>query len=215
MFSVAPLTYYAFQLPKGAECARPNFIQVTTSSLKGRMVSLSARLHALSHAASLARLLLAVDLSDPEIASLIAEAKALPDGYQARITPKPKRGHKERDLDVTGDQGSEFRIISRESISNPMDFSLILAYRLPGSTRVFRLRRYNGRSHQHSNVIEGERFYDFHIHMATERYQALGAREDAYAELTDRYSDIRSAMNCMAEDCGFEVPKNPQESLFG
>jgi hypothetical protein len=158
---------------------------------------------------------MAVDLSDVEIASLIAEAKVLPQGYQARITPTPKRGHKERDLDVEGGLGSEFRIISRESLTNPLDFSLILAYRLPRSTRVFRLRRYNGKSHQHSNLIEGEKFYDFHTHLATERYQALGAREDSYARVTDRYSDIRSAMKCLVEDCGFEVPDDPQESLFG
>ena len=41
---------------------------------------------------------------------------------------KPKHGHKERELDVTGVHGSQFRIILRESIANPLGFSVILAY---------------------------------------------------------------------------------------
>jgi hypothetical protein len=44
------------------------------------------------------------------------------------------------------------------------------------------LRRHNGKSHEHTNQIEAGAFYDFHIHRATERYQELGMREDAYAE---------------------------------
>jgi hypothetical protein len=52
------------------------------------------------------------------------------------------------------------------------------------------LRRHNGRSHEHTNQIEASTFYDFHIHMATERYQELGMREDAYAEATDRFGDM-------------------------
>ena len=55
--------------------------------------------------------------------------------------------------------------------------------RVPQSNRVFRLRRYNGKSHEHTNPIEKEIFYDFHIHTATERYQVLeNKKEDTYAE---------------------------------
>ena len=35
--------------------------------------------------------------------------------------------------------------------------------------------------------MEASTFYDFHIHMATERYQEPGMRGDAYAEATDRF----------------------------
>jgi len=90
-----------------------------------------------------------------------------------------KRGHQERHFDITGVDGSEFRVILRQSTANVLDFSAILAVRVPQSSQVFRLRRYNGRSHEHTNHIEGLSFYDFHIHLATERYQELGAREDA------------------------------------
>ena len=80
--------------------------------------------------------------------------------------------------------------------------------------QLFRLRRHNGKSHEHTNQIEQITFYDFHIHMATERYQELGTREDAFAEVTDRYGDYESALRCLVEDCGFEVPPNPQIDLF-
>ncbi len=83
-----------------------------------------------------------------------------------------------------------------------MDFSVILGYRIPHLYTVFRLRRYNGK-HQHTNVIERQTLLDFHIHTATERYQTNGFREDTFAEKTNRYSTLGSAINCLIEDCGF------------
>ena len=95
-----------------------------------------------------------------------------------------------------------------------MDFSVILAVRVPQSRRLFRLRRYNGKSHEHTNHIERVTFYDFHIHFATERYQEIGAREDTFAEPTDRYSDIGGALDCVISDANFEVPPGSQSVLF-
>ena len=57
-------------------------------------------------------------------------------------------------------------------------------------------------------------FYDYHIHQATERYQQMGAREDSYAEKTDRFSDFQRGFSCLIEDCGFELPSGTQGSLF-
>jgi hypothetical protein len=99
--------------------------------------------------------ILALILTDAQIQGLILENKPLPDNYRDRIAPKPKRGHKERELDIVGVNGSEFRLIMRQSDLNPLDFSVILAYQLPKTSHQFRLRRYNGKSHQHSNVLEG------------------------------------------------------------
>ena len=76
------------------------------------------------------------------------------------------------------------------------------------------MRRHNGKSHEHTNQIERNTFYDFHIHMATERYQEFGTREDAYAEITERFGDYESALRCLVDDCGFELPPEPQLSLF-
>lgn len=82
------------------------------------------------------------------------------------------------------------------------------------SNQLFRLRRYNGKSHEHTNRIEGNSFYDFHVHMATERYQELGAREDAFAVPSADYWDIQSAMRCLFRDCAISVPATEQPTLF-
>lgn len=116
---------------------------------------------------------------------------------------------------MAGASGANFRLIIRLSDFNPLDFSIILALNPPESNQLFRLRRYNGKSHEHTNTIEGNTFYGFHIHEATERYQEIGAREDAYAEPTDRYADFYGALQCLLEDCGFELAPGSQMWLSG
>lgn len=105
-------------------------------------------------------------------------------------------------------------MILRQSTFNTLDFSVILGYQLPKSTQLFRLRRYNGRSHEHTNKIEGVTFYDFHIHQATERYQDIGLDEDTFAEATSRYQDMSGALQCLLADCAFEEPPSNQPRLF-
>ncbi len=154
-------------------------------------------------------------LSDSEVQTLLAEAKPLPPDFEVRLRPKPKSGHEEAEIDVTGAGGSVFRLIIRRSLSNPLDFSVILACQPAGTNIVFRLRRYNGKSHEHSNRLEGETFYEFHRHTATERYQEAGFREDTFAEADKRFADLHEAMNCLFEDCGFQLPRGRQLGLFG
>ena len=162
-----------------------------------------------------------VVLSDEEIAALIAERKPCLRDQRERIRLRPKHGHKEAELEVQGVEGNRFRVIIRQSHSNALDFSIILAFCPPNTNQLFRLQRYNGKSHEHTNQIEGTRFYGFHMHTATIRYQELGAKEDTYAEASDRYSDIHGAFSCMCQDCGidfgddgrgllFPVPQGPQ-----
>lgn len=153
-------------------------------------------------------------LTDREIASFLAERKILPRDYMARMQVKPKRGHKERDFGITGDEGNDFRLVIRQAIINPHDFSAILMYCPRDTNQTFRLRRHNGRSHEHTNKIEGDTFYEFHVHMATERYQELGAKEDSYAEPTDRFTDLGGAIDCLLADCSFDRT-NLQTSIFG
>jgi hypothetical protein len=153
-------------------------------------------------------------LTDNQIAVLITEAKTLPPDYRSRVLTKPKRGHRERELDVDGAQGSRFRIILRQSLFNSLDFSAILSWLPPQSTTPFRLCRFNGKSHEHTNSIEGKTFYDFHIHRATERYQEFGSREDTFAEPTSRYQDLAGALRCLFADCGFQLPPGDQSELF-
>jgi hypothetical protein len=157
---------------------------------------------------------MAAMLTDAQIAELLQEPKALPANYRSRMQTRPKRGHRQRELDVEGTLGSTFRVILRESLINPLDFSAILAWVPPESTGLFRLRRYNGRSHEHTNTLEGDRFYDFHVHQATERYQQSGLREDAYAVPSDRFQDFHDAVRCMIAECGFVPPPGDQATLF-
>ncbi len=58
---------------------------------------------------------MAVNVTDTEIAALIAEAKLLPNDYQQKILTKAKRGHRERELNLVGANGGGFRLILRES----------------------------------------------------------------------------------------------------
>lgn len=154
-----------------------------------------------------------VTYTDEQISLLIKERKLLPKNWQIPINFLDRRGHKKRDLNIAGESGTEFRLILRQSMVNPLDFSIILAVRVPRSNRLFRLRRYNGKSHEHTNSIEKETFYDFHIHAATERYQELeNKKEEKYAEITDRYSDFNGALECLLEDAGF--PPDPQLRLL-
>ncbi len=158
---------------------------------------------------------MAVTYTDCDIEGLLQEPKELPADWRRRVQMKPKRGHEEQQLDIVGMHGSEFRVILRKNRIDSMDFSVILAVLVPQSTQVFRLRRYNGRSHEHTNPIEGNTFYDFHIHCATERYQDLGAREDSYAETTDRYATVFEALRCLFADAGFTAPQELPHGLFG
>jgi hypothetical protein len=81
--------------------------------------------------------------------------------------------------------------------------------------KLFRLKRYDGKSHEHTNPIESQRFYDFHIHTATERYQNYGTgEEDKYAEPTNRFTNYGEAFQCLLRDCGFQLPQSPQINLF-
>ena len=153
-------------------------------------------------------------LTDSDIQRLLAEAKPLPDNYQDRVRLKTKRGHKEAEVQVVGQAGSAFRLILRQSNLDALDFSVIVGYEAPKTNILFRLRRYNGKSHQHTNKLERQTFFDYHIHQATQRYQETGMSEDAFAEPSDRYADVDGALQCAILDCQFELPPGAQLSLF-
>jgi hypothetical protein len=152
--------------------------------------------------------------SDADISVLMTEQKPLPVDYQSRLILTQKRGHKERELELDGLNGNRFVLMLRQNDFNIFDFSVILGVVSKETNAVFRLRRYNGKNHEHTNRIEGDSFYNFHIHTATERYQDLGAKEEHFAEATDRYSDLNGAVSCMFEDCSFKIPPKSQTNLF-
>jgi len=145
-------------------------------------------------------------LDDPTIERRIREPKPSLELAQL-LSAKRKRGHRETQVEVEGREGSRFRVIVRQLVLDPLDFSVILAYLPSGSTRAFRLRRPNGNSHEHSNKLERTNIrFDFHVHMATERYQVAGFKEEGYAEATDAYGDLPGAVAYMSEAATFEPP---------
>lgn len=157
---------------------------------------------------------MAVRFSDAEIAALLTEPKPVPADFRQRLRLRNKRGHREAELGIAGSQGRQFWLLMRQARLNPLDFSIILAVSPAGSNIRFRLRRHNGKSHQHSNAIEHDSFFDFHIHMATERYQRLGMKEDAFAQPTGRYSDLWGALECLCADADIIAPPETQSTLF-
>lgn len=144
-------------------------------------------------------------LDDAMISNLIGEPK--PAVHIARLVPRQrKRGHLETQMSFSGGHGSTFRLVTRQLVRDPNDFSVILGYEVPGSSRLFRLRRHNGLSHRHTNKLEGVGFFDWHVHLATERYQLAGFDEEGFAEPTDQYVDLQGALQHMLDIAAFAPP---------
>lgn len=153
-------------------------------------------------------------LTDAEIDALVREAKSGGDELKGLPRWRMRGRHRQASVDLMGTDGHRFCVLLRQSSIQPLSFSVILAYCPEETTARFRLRRYNGLHGEHTNTIEGNRFWDYHIHYATERYQEIGRDEDAYAEPTTRYVDIHGALECLKRDCGITPPASTQPSLF-
>jgi len=143
-------------------------------------------------------------LSDVEIQTLITDSKNLPKTLfrDLRLKDKENRSYKEYELEAQSNSGRTFKILIRVNTINRKDFSVILLY-IRKNKRQHILRRYNG-IHIHRNKIEKNRFRDFHIHFATQRYQEKGHQIEGYAEITNSYSTWQEALNKMLEDCNFK-----------
>ena len=152
--------------------------------------------------------------SDQKITALIEERKVLPNNWRNKFRRRMNRGSNEYLLNITGEDGNKFRVIVRMSISDELNFSVVLGVKVPPPKKFFRLKRYNGDYHLHTNTIEDQEIEGFHIHTATERYQVNGPREAAYAEPTQRYDDINGALKCLFADANFENPYELQDTLF-
>lgn len=151
--------------------------------------------------------------TDDEISRLVLESKEYKGSVSDILKFKECEGHKSASAELTRPDGSAFIIKLRQNMNALQDFSAILAFQEKGSNKDFKLRRYNGK-HEHTNKLEKIKFYDFHIHQATQRYQDVGRKEESFAVPTDRYCDIRSALECMIEDCNIKVESEMQPSLF-
>ncbi|MCY4404407.1 MAG: hypothetical protein OXD54_17715 [Candidatus Poribacteria bacterium] len=157
-----------------------------------------------------------VIFSDQEITALIKERKVLPNERRNKFRKTTHRGNDKYRLNVTGEDGNEFQVIVRISVFNKLNFSVILGVKVPPPKKFFRLKRYNGDYHLHTNTIEEQEVTGFHIHTATERYQAKvnSIREEDYAEPTKRYTDLNGALKCLFADANFEDSYALQDTLF-
>jgi|WetSurMetagenome_2_1015567.scaffolds.fasta_scaffold137944_2 hypothetical protein len=140
-------------------------------------------------------------ITDNQIKQYLSEKKILPKDFKPIL--KEKNGHNHFEEEILGEAGNTFKIIIRQAKQNPLDFSIILGVLIGG--KVFRLRRYNGDSHTHPNRIENTELEGFHIHMATQRYQEKGFREETYAEKSTKYNDLTSALAAMVKENNFLV----------
>lgn len=154
--------------------------------------------------------------TDAEIEEFINERKILPDNYYDVLINQLKiRGaHKRSELTIAGVNQNTYYIDVRQSTHNVRNFSVILRVENRITTGSFILRRYNGDNHWHTNALEGEDIHDFHIHLATERYQAASRKPEGYAVVTNSYSDIVTALESMITDCGFIRPSDNRERLI-
>jgi hypothetical protein len=149
-----------------------------------------------------------IKYTDQQIAELINERKVLPDDWRIQLD-------KNDSLYIIGERGNRFRIITNLNKKYPSDFSVILAVVNPKKGADFRIRRYNGmHKRPHNNKIEKQKIYGYHIHSATERYQERGYDEEAYAEKTDRYNNLKGALHCLIQDANFELPAQLELKLF-
>ena len=147
---------------------------------------------------------MAVTYTDAQIAELIAEPKRVTRRQVSLIQSRLNRRERAT-IKALGDDGSDFSVMFRPNWRKSSDFSIILAVQPVQGGHIFHLRRYDGR-HWHTNHLEStrrnkNRFFDFHIHTATERYQESDSHDDeGYAEVTDQYRDIYGAFIYMVTD---------------
>lgn len=159
-----------------------------------------------------------IALTDEQVSALISERKQIPQGLCPVKAMTEKQGHRRKDFDVESNSDNRFQIRLRQLCANPLDFSVILLYQLPGLYVWFRLRRYNGLHRGgHTNNLEKQVLPGscFHIHTATERYQQLGLRADTYAQVDARFYDLESAIQCLLTDCGFRSPMEESPLFTG
>ncbi|MBU4300438.1 hypothetical protein L6303_07815 [archaeon] len=146
-------------------------------------------------------------VTDAQIRAFIDEVKLL----QPNFTPRLKDGIGKYSFEhqVIGLLGNMFKIIIRQSKINPLDFSVIFGVLLGGN--LFRIKRYNGNSHTHMNKLEKIEIQGFHIHLATQKYQENGFKEEGYAEKTTRYSDWKTALDLMLNENNFEFEVDKEQ----
>lgn len=114
---------------------------------------------------------------------------------------KVQGASRQKNYDLLADSGEPFVLCLRQNLKISEGFSCVLRY-IPSRGDPVILARYNGSDHPHTNPIERTRFsFQCHIHVATERYIAIGKKPEHYAEPTERYRSLSGALEAIAADC--------------
>ena len=101
-------------------------------------------------------------------------------------------------------------IYQRHSLDDEHEFSCGIAY-LPSSGPILTLARYNGPGRVHGDIV-----FRPHIHRASERAIASGAKPESEAEATDRFKTLEGALACLIDDFKVSHPnaQPDQPELF-
>lgn len=160
-------------------------------------------------------------MGDSQIDALIVEPKNIdltPDALIDKMRSKKGRlastnQHTETFSRTNGE--GFWNLYLRQNLEKPQDFSCGIGFVPVDRKRVFTLKRYNGKSHPHTNHLEkSPMFYDFHIHQATARYQDTKYDAEHYAEPTKRYVNIKEALHCLFDDCKISYSPDAQSKMF-
>lgn len=153
-----------------------------------------------------------IDYTNDEIERMVALPKPVPPGGipGPRASQVGKRYESKLTIHA---HGLEFLVWTRQLVDYPRSFCAGLTVIREGEDN-FQLRRYDGKYDSHVNHIEKEEFYDYHIHMATERYQQSPHNEDHYARPTAEYDSLGGAVRLMHEDCNIFEVQSGQLSLL-
>lgn len=130
-------------------------------------------------------------ITDDQVRLIISEPKLLKVDPNAVPFVK-KRAQMEKEIGL--ECGNyDCSMVVRQSIDDPLNFSVILMYKDSNkNTNV--VLRLNGNHGRHTNRLEKQTISGPHIHVLTERYQMESTHPDGYAEPTDLYRDLDGAI---------------------
>jgi len=138
---------------------------------------------------------------------------------QAREKQEGK--HLRRDYRVVSDDGEHhFALFTRQSTRIAEGFSAGLLWHAKTGEEVI-LLRCNGSDHPHPNALERERIeFQYHVHLATERYIQANRKPEGYAEETQAYRTLAGALHHLAQRAHIQglqtqPDKALQPGLFG
>lgn len=160
-----------------------------------------------------------VYFTDDQIAAMLRVPKGLAADSEIQLRPKAHKNgvvQLQGAIDVPGDDERTYRILVRCGRHKSDNFSVILCVLgSPTHDGEFRLRRYNGNNHEHTNELERDTIsFQYHMHTATERYQMhVPEKPDGYAVQRSGFTDYWEALKIMFEECGFVQPPGAQLTL--